>query len=115
MYFQGAILVDTTIPAVQTPTSCALTTDTGFTYAISVANGGIFTNTFPSYTKNGVLVSDPNAAGVQTNATGSVYVVKTAEGTTNLIYQTISGKGSSQQVNIPPNTKSKRLTWVERR
>jgi type IV pilus assembly protein PilY1 len=115
VYFQGAILVDTTIPAVQTPTSCALVTDTGFTYAISVANGGIFTNAFPGYTKNGTLVSDPIAAGVQTNATGSVYIVKTAEGTTNLIYQTISGTGSSQQVNIPANTKSKRLTWVERR
>jgi type IV pilus assembly protein PilY1 len=115
VYFQGAILVDTTVPAVQTPTSCTLATDTGFTYAISVANGGTFTNTFPSYTKNGTLVNDPNAAGAQTNATGSVYVVKTAEGTTNLIYQTISGHGASQQVNIPPNTKSKRLTWVERR
>jgi type IV pilus assembly protein PilY1 len=115
VYFQGAILVDSTIPAVQTPTSCALVTDTGFTYAISVANGGVFTNAFPKYTKNGTLVNDSTAAGVQTNATGSVYVVKTKEGTTNLIYQTITGHGASQQVNIPPNTKSKRLTWVERR
>jgi type IV pilus assembly protein PilY1 len=115
VYFQGAILVDSTIPAVNTPTSCTIATDTGFTYAISVANGGIFTNSFPGYTKNGTLVNDVNAAGAQTNATGSVYVVKTKEGTTNLIYQTISGSGASQLVNIPPNTKSKRLTWVERR
>ena len=114
VFFQGAILVDSTVPVVNTPTSCTQATDTGFTYGISVANGGIFTNAFPKYTKNGTLVNDSIAAGVQTNATGSVYVVKTAEGTTNLIYQTISGHGAGQEVNIPPNTKSKRLTWVER-
>jgi type IV pilus assembly protein PilY1 len=113
VYFQGALLVDSTVPspASYTPTSCSAVADTGFTYAISVANGGIFPSAFPSY---GTTV-DPIAAGVQTNATGSVYVVKTGEGTTNLIYQTVSGTPSAQQVNIPPNTKSKRLTWVERR
>jgi len=113
VYFQGALLVDSTVPSPSnyTPTSCNAVPDTGFTYAISVANGGIFPSAFPSY---GTTV-DPIAAGVQTNATGSVYVVKTVEGTTNLIYQTVSGTPSAQQVNIPPNTKSKRLTWVERR
>jgi hypothetical protein len=109
--------VDSTVPSPSnyTPTSCNAVPDTGFTYAISVANGGIFTNAFPGYTKNGTLVSDAAAAGVQTNATGSVYVVSTVEGKSNIIYQTVSGTPSSQQVNIPPNTKSKRLTWVERR
>jgi type IV pilus assembly protein PilY1 len=115
VYFQGAILVDSTVPVVNTPTSCTQASDTGFTYAISVANGGIFTNAFPGYTKNGTLVNDPIAAGVQTNATGSVYVVKTKEGTTNLIYQTVDDKHGHNLVNIPANTKSKRLTWVERR
>jgi hypothetical protein len=89
--------------------------DAGFTYAISVANGGIFTNAFPTYTRNGVLVSDSAAAGIRTDATGSVYTVKTVEGTSNIIYQTITGGGAGQKVNIPPNTKSKRLTWIERR
>jgi hypothetical protein len=64
---------------------------------------------------NGVLAPDAIAAGVQTNATGSVYVVTTLQGTSNIIYQTVAGTPASQQVNIPPNTKSKRLTWVERR
>ena len=115
VFFQGAIFVDSLVPATNTPTSCASNLDTGFTYAISVANGGVFTNAFPTYRVNGTLAPDAIAAGVQTNATGSVHVVNTVEGTTNVIYQTIDGKHGSQQVNLPPNTKSKRLTWVERR
>lgn len=115
VYFQGAILVDSVVPASNVPTSCSTNLDAGFTYAISVANGGIFTNAFPTFTRNGVLVSDSSAAGVRTDATGSVYPVKTVEGTSNIVYQTVTGGGASQKVNIPPNTKSKRLTWIERR
>jgi type IV pilus assembly protein PilY1 len=115
VFFQGAILVDSTVPASNVATSCSSNLDAGFTYAISVANGGIFTNAFPGYTKNGVLASDSVAAGVETGATGSVYVVTTVQGTTNVIFQTVNGTPSSQPVNIPPNTKSKRLTWVEKR
>ena len=115
VFFQGAILVDSTVPASNIPISCATSLDTGFTYSLSVANGGIFTNAFPTYTKNGTLAPDPSAAGVETDATGSVYVVTTVQGTSNIIYQTVSGTPSSQQVNVPANTKAKRLTWVERR
>jgi type IV pilus assembly protein PilY1 len=117
VYFQGAILVDSTVPspANYTPTSCNATADAGFTYALSVANGGIFTNAFPSFTKNGTLANDSMAAGVETDATGSVYVVTTAQMTANIIYQTVTGTPSAQQVNVSANTKSKRLTWVERR
>ena len=115
VFFQGAILVDSTVPASNIATSCSSNLDSGFTYAINVANGGIFTNAFPGYTKNGVLASDSVAAGIETGATGSVYVVTTVQGTTNVIYQTVNGAPDSKQVNIPPNTKSKRLTWVERR
>jgi len=113
VYFQGAIFVDSVVPASNVPTSCSTNLDAGFTYAISVANGGIFTNAFPTYTRNGVLVSDASAAGVRTDATGSVYTVKTVEGTSNIIYQTVPGTPGSQRVNIPSNTKSKRLTWIE--
>ena len=122
VYFQGAILVDSTVPANNIPTSCASNLDAGFTYALNVTNGGIFNNAFPTFVTNpapgnrtGVLANDPLAAGVQTNATGSVYVVNTPQNKANVIYQTVTGSPSSQQVNIPPNTKSKRLTWVERR
>ncbi|MEP6546513.1 MAG: PilC/PilY family type IV pilus protein [Gammaproteobacteria bacterium] len=115
VFFQGAFLINSTVPANNALASCATDQDTGYTYALSVANGGAFTNTFPTYTRNGVLITDAIAAGIQTNATGSVYVVSTAEHTTNIVYQTISGTPGAQQINIPPNTKAKRLTWIERR
>lgn len=125
VFFQGAILVDTTVPSPSnyTPTSCSSAPDAGFTYALNVTNGGIFNNAFPTFVTNpapgnnktGTPANDPIAAGVETNATGSVYVVTTQEGKANVIYQTVTGSPGSQQVNIPPNTKSKRLTWVEKR
>ena len=124
VYFQGAILVDTTVPSPSnyTPTSCSSVPDAGFTYALNVTNGGIFNNAFPTFVTNpapgnktGTLANDPHAAAVETNATGSVYVVTTKEGKANVIFQTVTGSPGSQQINIPPNTKSKRLTWVEKR
>jgi type IV pilus assembly protein PilY1 len=120
VYFQGAILVDSTVPANNIPTSCSANLDAGFTYVLNATNGGIFSNAFPTFapaTGNfaNTLANDPVAAGVQTNATGSVYVVTTSQKTANVIYQTVTGSPSSQEVNIPPNTKSKRLTWVEKR
>ncbi len=115
VFYNGAIVVNSTVPANNIATTCTNNLDSGYTYALSVANGGVFTNTFPTYTKNGTLVTDSLAAGVNTNATGSAYVVTTAEHTTNIIYQTIPGKPGSQQLNIPSNVKAQRLTWVERR
>jgi type IV pilus assembly protein PilY1 len=115
VFFQGAIVVNTTIPANNVATSCTSTLDQGYTYALSVGNGGVFTNTFPTFTMNGTLVTDPIEAGVATNAAGSVYVVTTAQGTTNVVYQTISGTPGAQRINIPSNIKAKRLTWIELR
>jgi type IV pilus assembly protein PilY1 len=115
VFFQGAILVNSTVPAANVLTSCTINTDAGYTYALSIANGGVFANAFPRYTNNGTLVSDSVEAGVQTNATGSVYVVTTAEGTSNIVYQTVSGTPGAQRVDIPSNTKAKRLTWIELR
>jgi type IV pilus assembly protein PilY1 len=115
VFFQGAFIVNSTIPANNVATSCTSNLDTGYTYALAVANGGVFTNTFPTYTKNGTLITDALEAGVQTNATGSVYVVTTAQGTANIVYQTISGTPGAQQLNIPNNVKAKRLTWIEHR
>jgi type IV pilus assembly protein PilY1 len=115
VFFQGAFVVNTTIPANNVATSCTSNLDQGYTYALSVANGGVFTNTFPSFTMNGTLVTDAIEAGVATNAAGSVYVVTTAQGTTNVVYQTISGTPGAQKINIPSNIKAKRLTWIELR
>jgi type IV pilus assembly protein PilY1 len=121
VFFQGAMLVNSTIPAVNTATSCTINTDTGFTYALNVANGGVFNDAFPTFTFTNpntnisTVVSNPTAAGVETNATGSVYVVNTVEGKANIVYQTVSGTPGSQQVVLPSTVAAKRLTWVELR
>ena len=117
VFYQGAFVVNSTVPANNLATSCSSTLDAGFTYALAVANGGVFTNTFPTFTnpKTGTVITDAIEAGVETNATGSVYVVNTSQGITNVVYQTISGTPGAQEVNIPSNTKAKRLTWIERR
>ena len=140
VFFQGSMLVNSTVPAVNSTTSCTINTDTGFTYALNIANGGVFNNAFPTFSftnpttniSTGVI-ADPTAAGVETNATGSVFVVNTSEGKTNLVFQTVSGTVSggssgssgatgtgiginnSTGLNVPSNTLAKRLTWVERR
>jgi type IV pilus assembly protein PilY1 len=115
VFFSGAFIVNSTVPANNIPTTCTNNQDTGFTYAISVANGGVFKNAFPNYTKNGVLIVDPNEAGIETGATGSVFVVQGSHGKTNLVYQTVSSKPDAKQFQPPANTKAKRLTWIERR
>jgi type IV pilus assembly protein PilY1 len=115
VFFQGAFVVNTTVPANNVATSCSSNSDTGYTYALSVSNGGVFTNTFPTFTTNGVIVIDPIEAGVKTNAAGSVYVVTASGGAANVVYQTISGTPGAQRVNIPSNIKAKRLTWIEQR
>jgi type IV pilus assembly protein PilY1 len=131
VFFQGSMLVNSSIPAVNAATSCTINTDTGFTYALNIANGGVFNNAFPTFSftnpatniSTGVI-GDPTAAGVETNATGSVFVVNTAQ-SSNIVFQTVSGTvsggssgigtGNSTVLNVPSNTLAKRLTWVERR
>ncbi len=115
VFAQGAFIVNTVVPANNLATSCSALPDTGFSYALNIVNGGAFTGAFPTYTKNGTLLSDATTAGVETNATGSVYVVQTVEGKLNIVYQTVSGTPGAQQLNLPTNTKAKRLTWIERR
>lgn len=107
--FRSAFLVDSTVPANNVLTSCSTSTDTGFTYAVSIVDGSVFTNAFPKYHNDSI------AAGVPENATGTPNVVTTPEGTVALVYQTISGVPSAQQITLPSNTKAKRLTWVELR
>jgi type IV pilus assembly protein PilY1 len=123
VYFQGAFIVNSTIPANNLATSCTSNLDTGYTYVLNIANGGVFTNTvngvatgvFPTYTKNGTIITDSIEAGVLTSATGSVAIVNTPQGITNFVYQTVPGVPGTQQPKIPSNTKAKRLSWVERR
>jgi type IV pilus assembly protein PilY1 len=118
--FNGAFIVDSVVPANNVPSECSTNLDTGYTYAVSVLNGGavspivkgLLTSAFPQY-------SDVMTAGVQTNATGTPYIVNTAEGQMNLVYQTISGQpcngGNCTQFTPGSNTKANRMTWLELR
>jgi type IV pilus assembly protein PilY1 len=117
VFFQGAFVINTIVPANNALATCSTIQDIGYTYALNVTNGGVFTNTFPTFTLNGTVVTDPNEAGVETNATGSVYIVSnpTSNPTSNIIYQTLTGTPGSQEIKIPSNTKAKRITWIEKR
>jgi type IV pilus assembly protein PilY1 len=120
VYFQGAIFVDTIVPAANIATSCSSNLDAGYTYALNVTNGGVFNDVFSSYAPNtgnfaNTLANDSVGAGLETNATGSVDPLSTTQGTTNLVFQKTGGTAGSLPVTLPANTKSKRLTWVEKR
>jgi type IV pilus assembly protein PilY1 len=122
LIFQNALIVNTTIPAVNSPSSCTVQHDTGDTIAISLATGGsLGNNVTGSYF---VGSSDPNLAGVQTNGTGTPFPAQ-AGGKTFLLTQTLgdagggggfvcSGKFCSGGVQAATLT-SKRLTWIQRR
>ena len=109
VYFGGAFIVNSTVPANNIATACTSKQDTGFTYFLNIANGGIFPNVFPT------LSTDTSAAGYGTSGTGSLGIVTTSQGTTTGITQTVPGSPIPVPFHLPPNTKAKRLTWVERR
>ena len=106
--YNGAFSVNSTVPADNVPTSCSTNLDRGYTYNVSAATGAALPNIYPNN-------RDVNIAAEETDATGSSYVVTTAEGTTSLVFQTVSGTPGTMRVNLPSNTKVKRLTWIERR
>jgi type IV pilus assembly protein PilY1 len=130
----GIFIVNTTIPPTNSPTTCASTTPTGFTMAISPTTGGSFpASVFADSTGS---FNNLNISGVEWNGTGSGEVV-TSGGTGTVgskvyyVTQTSSvGTGSSgvgngngtttqplppQQMNVSGGTQGARLTWVQRR
>ncbi|HXZ59647.1 MAG TPA: PilC/PilY family type IV pilus protein [Steroidobacteraceae bacterium] len=130
---QQALTVNTIVPASNDPTSCAIPTDTGFTYVLSAMTGAAFNQVFlpPSEAANPVVNTNPayldaNAIGIQTNATGSSFITGNSSGTMYLIYETNQVQGGAGAagnaiqsgtlgLNLPPNTTGRRISWVERR
>jgi type IV pilus assembly protein PilY1 len=117
--YQNAFIVNTTIPANNTPTSCQVSHDLGDTIAVSLLTGGSLHGFFRNTT-------DTNAAGSQTNGTGSPFIAL-AGGQASMLTQSL-GDGATNNVTTCPkgalyctsNVKTtgatgKRLTWVERR
>jgi type IV pilus assembly protein PilY1 len=124
-----ALTVNSVVPAVNSPTSCASPTDSGFTYVLNALTGGSFDNAVflpPSEAAAGLSTNpayaDTQAIGIQTNATGSSFITSNGAGTAFLVYETnrvASGssniQGGALGLNLPPNTIGRRISWIERR
>jgi len=125
-----ALTVNSIVPAPIIPTSCVNQNDMGFTYLLSALTGGAFNQIFlpPNQANNSAVNTNPRytdtaAIAIQTNATGSSYVVDNSGGTKYLVYETSqasSGNGSeigsgTLGLNLPPNIGGRRLTWFNRR
>jgi type IV pilus assembly protein PilY1 len=131
LIFQNALIVNTTIPAVNSPSSCTVAHDTGDTIAISLVTGGSLGSS-SNNTSYFVGSTDANLAGSLTNGTGTPFVAQ-AGGMTFILTQSLgdaagtsggtSGGGGGLQCTgrfcsggvHPATLTSKRLTWVQRR
>jgi type IV pilus assembly protein PilY1 len=132
----GVFLVNTTIPPVSTPFQCTTSAASGWTFGISPANGGTFSqSTFGDTVTTFNTYNNQVVGAESTNGSGSTSVVL-AGGHTFLVMQTsaptgtntssssggTSSSGSSSggtagfggPFNIP-SPHSNRATWVERR
>ena len=107
----GAFNINTTVPASNSLLSCTSSNDTGYTYLIQLATGGvasaangntnIFINTTTynaSTSTTSTTVADANAAGLQTNATGTSMQMSTA---TNQASGTINSAGTGSSTSCP--------------
>ena len=125
-----ALTVNSIVPAANTPSSCTILSDTGFTYVLSAMTGAPFDEVFlpPSEAQNpnvntNQAYTDQNAIGMLTNATGSSFITQNASGTQFLIYETnqVQGNGNNNLqggtlgLNLPPNTTGRRVSWVQKR
>jgi type IV pilus assembly protein PilY1 len=114
LLYQDAFIVNTTIPATNTPSSCSAATDTGWTVAVSVLTGGSLSGFFKNY-------NDTNVGALQTNGVGTPFGV-TAGGNWFLLTQTLGNSPNCKpgsplcDLQTKPTLKvGKRLTWIERR
>ena len=111
----GAMIVNTSIPAVTQALSCSSQPASGFTMAISMETGGApASSLFATAAKSVGITSTNVIAGVGLSATGSPSIV-TALNKPWLVQQTVSGKPETTRIDPPPNSLGKRVTWVKLR
>ncbi len=108
-FLNGVIQWNSIEPADNIPTSCTTNTDKGWTYAVSLAAGAPVPNFFQQYR------DDAQAGGVETDASGTSFLLNAANGTSWLVYQTVTNQHETMQVNLPTNNTAKRLTWIQLR
>ena len=112
----GALIFNTTLPAVAQTLSCSNQLSSGYTMAISPDTGGaLATSLFDSAAKAASISATGKAiiSGLGLSATGSPSIV-TAGGNPFLVQQTVSGVGVVTRIN-PPAGRSGRVTWVKLR
>jgi type IV pilus assembly protein PilY1 len=117
--YQDVFLVNTVVPAANSPFSCKNTGDTGYTIAVSLATGGAISGLFPQY-------GDTHAVGSLTNGSGSPFIIL-AGGDSYMLTQTVGGGSANGPISCPPGSLvcsapikphgpvGKRLTWIQRR
>ncbi len=124
-----ALTVNSLVPASNSPISCLNVRDAGFTYVLSALSGAAFNQVFlpPAEAANAAVNTNPayldaHAVAMQTNATGSSFVVANNAGTKYLVYETNQVQNGTNNIlggalglNLPTNTSGRRLSWVERR
>jgi type IV pilus assembly protein PilY1 len=121
LVFQGALIVNTTIPVptADSATSCKSPVETGYTLALSLSTGAPIPGLFPNY-------HDTAAVGSLTNGTGTPFVVyagtqavlltqTTGLGTKTGALKCDAGSQVCSGTMKPPAASGKRLTWIERR
>jgi type IV pilus assembly protein PilY1 len=112
----GALIFNTTLPAVTQTLSCSNQPSTGYTMAISPDTGGALTTSlFTIAAKAAAISATGNAiiSGLGLSATGSPSIV-TAGGNPFLVQQTVTGVGIVTRIDPIPG-RSGRLTWVKLR
>jgi type IV pilus assembly protein PilY1 len=117
LLYQNAFVVNTTVPAGNSPLNCAANTDTGWTVAVDLGSGGLISGFFKNY-------NDTHIGALRTNGTGTSFGFNMA-GQSWLLTQSL-GNGCPT-CGCPPGmlycsnaTKvvapsAKRLTWIQRR
>jgi len=114
-YVNGKVVFNTQMPADNIPTSCTNNTDKGWTYNTDMATGLPTPGFFPQYYDTSTQTGNSTAGGVETDASGSSFLLNSADGTSWLVYQTVTNQHDTLQVIPPANGTARRLTWTQLR
>jgi type IV pilus assembly protein PilY1 len=114
-FVNGKVVFNTQMPADNIPTSCTNNTDKGWTYNTDMATGLPTPGFFPQYYDTSTQTGNAAAGGVETDASGSSFLLNSADGTSWLVYQTVTNQHDTLQVSPPANGTSRRLTWTQLR
>ncbi len=110
---QGAFIVNTVVPATNSPLSCVRDPNGGWTMALAPATGAAFSNSFFADASNSfVKLGGQSVSGAQLSAVGSPSVVS-AGGKPQLVNQTSKGTGVVNKINPPAGSIGSRLTWQQ--